>query len=101
MWERSLNRKAQAKPAWFVLPGSAGENPLYEGSIKKGKIGGSLERKERDVVASSNENKNMRQGLGKGAEKNAAKVWSFTKPGGGVTEDNKKPNPFFGKVFFQ
>ena len=33
MWERSLNRKAQAKPVWFVL----------------------LERKENDVVASSNE----------------------------------------------
>ena len=39
----------------------------------------------------------LREGCRK---KNAAKVWSFTKPGG-VSEGNKKPNPFFGKVFFQ
>ena len=39
---------------------------------------------------------------GRVQKKNAAKVWSFTKPGGGgVSEGNKKPNPFFGKVFFQ
>ena len=43
------------------------------------------------------------QQLREGFKKNAAKVWSFTKRGGGggVTEGNKKPNPFFGKVFFQ
>ena len=38
---------------------------------------------------------------GRVQKKNAAKLWSFTKPGGGVSEGNKKPNPFFGKVFFQ
>merc|ERR1712037_939561 len=64
MWERSLNRKAQSKPAWFVLPGAAGENPVHKGDIEKD-VGGSLERKERDVTAmSENENKDVQQGSG-------------------------------------
>ena len=33
-------------------------------------------------------------------EKNPEKVWSFAKPGGGVLEGRKKPNLYFGKVFF-
>ena len=63
MWERSLNRKAQAKPAWFVLPGATGENP--EEDMEKG-TGDSLERKERDVMATSSENekKEMQRGSG-------------------------------------
>ena len=64
MWGRSFNRKASPKPAWFVLPGSAGENPIQEGDIEKG-MGGSLERKERDVMATSeNENKGIQEGSG-------------------------------------
>ena len=39
----------------------------------------------------------LREGCRK---KNAAKLWSFTKPGGGVSEGNKKPDPFFGKSIF-
>ena len=44
----------------------------------------------------------MQQILGKGAEKKCSKSMVFYQTrGGGVSEGNKKPNPFFGKVFFQ
>ena len=37
---------------------------------------------------------------GRVQKKNAAKVWSFTKPGGGSPRVIKKPNPFFWKSIF-
>ena len=78
MWERSLNRKAQSKPAWFVLPGAGGENPVHEGDIEKD-VGGSLERKERDVTAmSENEYKDMQQGPGGRVQYNPMKsFWKW------------------------
>ena len=40
--------------------------------------------------------------LGKGAEKKMRQKYGLLpNQGGGVSEGNKKPNPFFGKVFFQ
>ena len=33
-------------------------------------------------------------------KKKTEKVWSFAKLGGGVSEGSKKPNLYFGKVFF-
>ncbi|MDP6905769.1 MAG: hypothetical protein QF406_15170 [Verrucomicrobiota bacterium] len=51
-------------------------------------------RKEKEVE----ENIKYVQIKGRG-QKNAAKVWSFTKPEG-VSEGNKKPNPFFWKSIF-
>ena len=43
----------------------------------------------------------FKEGIREGFKKRG-KVWSFTKPGGGVTEGNKKSNPFFlEKYFFQ
>ena len=63
MWERSLNRKAQSKPAWFVLPGAAGEGTDLEGGDAEKGVGGrgNLERKERDVDTASSENEKNKE----------------------------------------
>ena len=60
-WERSLNRKPQSKPAWFVLPSAAaGKDAMANEKGKKGV----LERKERE-----NENNNYaQQGSGREGE---------------------------------
>merc|ERR1712156_688341 len=46
MWERSLNRSPQMKPAWFVLPSSE-EQVVKEKGAEKDNVG--LVRDERDV----------------------------------------------------
>jgi len=58
MWERSLNRKPQTKPAWFVLPGKDGK------ANEKGKET-ALERTERDVVTN---NSDLQKGSGREGE---------------------------------
>merc|ERR1712156_468351 len=47
MWERSLNRSPQTKPAWFVLPSSSEEQVVQEKGAEKENVG--LVRDERDV----------------------------------------------------
>ena len=47
MWERSLNRSPQTKPAWFVLPSSSEEQVVQEKGAEKDNVG--LIRDERDV----------------------------------------------------
>merc|ERR1712192_9791 len=60
-WERSLNRKPQSEPAWFVLPSAApGRDAMANEKGKKGV----LERKERE-----NENNDYaQQGSGREGE---------------------------------
>ena len=47
MWERSLNRMPQSKPAWFVLPGAREDGTE--------RVNGALNRKERDVGRKADE----------------------------------------------
>ena len=66
MWERSLNRKAQTKPAWFVLPGAAAGKDATADEKGKESV---LERKERDAASSENEkNKDVQEGSGRDGE---------------------------------